>query len=90
MSVVALILLFSMLLGIWRVLKGPALLDRLLTIQLFGSTGVAILLVLSKVFALPALLDVALLLAILAAAVPAALVQRLRQQKQRSRQRTSL
>ena len=72
MSVVALILLFSMLLGIWRVLKGPALLDRLLTIQLFGSTGVAILLVLSKVFALPALLDVALLLAILAAAAPAA------------------
>jgi multicomponent Na+:H+ antiporter subunit F len=79
-----------MLLGIWRVLKGPALLDRLLTIQLFGSTGVAILLVLSKVFALPALLDVALLIAILAAAAPAALVQRLRQQKLGSKQRTSL
>lgn len=77
MTLVLLLLLFSMLLGLWRVIKGPTLLDRLLTIQLFGSSGVAILLVLSKLLALPALLDVALLIAILAAAAPAALVQRL-------------
>lgn len=73
-------LLLSMILGLWRVVKGPTLLDRLLTIQLFGSAGVAICLVLAKALALPALFDVALLLAVLAAAAPAALVQRLRRQ----------
>lgn len=80
MMYLALALLLSMLLGLWRVVKGPTLLDRLLTIQLFGSAGVAICLVLAKALALPALLDVALLLAVLAAAAPAALVQRLRRQ----------
>ncbi|CAM5220622.1 monovalent cation/H+ antiporter complex subunit F [Alishewanella longhuensis] len=80
MMFLALALLLSMLLGLWRVVKGPTLLDRLLTIQLFGSAGVAICLVLAKALALPALLDVALLLAVLAAAAPAALVQRLRRQ----------
>lgn len=78
MAWLALAILFTMLLGLWRVLLGPSLLDRLLTIQLFGTSGVAICLVLAKVLALPALLDVALILAVLAAAAPAALVQRLR------------
>lgn len=73
-------ILVSMLLGLWRVIKGPGLLDRLLTIQLFGSAGVAVCLILAKALALPALMDVALLLAVLAAAIPAALVQRLRRQ----------
>jgi len=80
MMYLALAILLSMLLGMWRVIKGPTLLDRLLTIQLFGSAGVAICLILAKALAMPALLDVALLLAVLAAAIPAALVQRLRQQ----------
>lgn len=74
----ALALLFTMLLGLWRVIKGPSLLDRLLTIQLFGSTGVAVTLVLAFALDIPALLDVALVLAVLAAAAPSALVQRLK------------
>lgn len=80
MIYLAVAILVSMLLGLWRVIKGPGLLDRLLTIQLFGSAGVAVCLILAKALALPALMDVALLLAVLAAAIPAALVQRLRRQ----------
>ncbi|GHG67754.1 hypothetical protein GCM10010919_16700 [Alishewanella longhuensis] len=80
MMYLAVAILLSMLLGMWRVIKGPTLLDRLLTIQLFGSAGVAICLILAKALSMPALLDVALLLAVLAAAIPAALVQRLRRQ----------
>lgn len=78
MMIVAVILLFTMLLGLWRVVKGPTLLDRLLSVQLFGTTGVAICLVMAQALGQPALRDVALVLAVLAAAVPAALVQRLK------------
>ncbi|KKO45350.1 portal protein [Arsukibacterium ikkense] len=80
MMALALALLFTMLLGLWRVIKGPALLDRLLSVQLFGTTGVALCLVLAQALGQPALRDVALVLAVLAAAAPAALVQRLKNQ----------
>ncbi|SNY45164.1 multisubunit sodium/proton antiporter, MrpF subunit [Arsukibacterium tuosuense] len=79
MMILAVALLLTMLLGLWRVIKGPALLDRLLAVQLFGTTGVAICLVLAQALNQPALRDVALVLAVLAAAAPAALVQRLKQ-----------
>lgn len=79
MMLLAVALLLTMLLGLWRVIKGPALLDRLLAVQLFGTTGVAICLVLAQALNQPALRDVALVLAVLAAAAPAALVQRLKQ-----------
>ena len=78
MMMLAVALLLTMLLGLWRVVKGPALLDRLLAVQLFGSTGVALCLVLAQALNQPALRDVALVLAVLAAAAPAALVQRLK------------
>ena len=78
MMILAVALLLTMLLGLWRVIKGPALLDRLLAVQLFGTTGVAICLVLAQALNQPALRDVALVLAVLAAAAPAALVQRLK------------
>ncbi len=80
MMYLALLLLLSMLVGLWRVIIGPTLLDRLLTIQLLGTGAVAVCLILAKALMLPALFDVALLLAVLAAALPAALVQRLRRQ----------
>uniref|UniRef100_UPI002FDB87A6 monovalent cation/H+ antiporter complex subunit F n=1 Tax=Arsukibacterium sp. TaxID=1977258 RepID=UPI002FDB87A6 len=81
MIYLALALLMTMVLGLWRVIKGPSLLDRLLSVQLFGTTGVALCLVLAVALEQPALRDVALVLAVLAAAAPAALVQRLRQQQ---------
>ncbi|HEY0922403.1 monovalent cation/H+ antiporter complex subunit F [Rheinheimera pacifica] len=81
MIALAVALLLTMVLGLWRVIKGPALLDRLLSVQLFGTTGVALCLVLAQALGISALRDVALVLAVLAAAAPAALVQRLKQQK---------
>ncbi|WP_240224031.1 monovalent cation/H+ antiporter complex subunit F [Rheinheimera hassiensis] len=81
MMMLAVALLCTVLLGLWRVIKGPTLLDRLLSVQLFGTTGVALCLVLAQALGQSALRDVALVLAVLAAAAPVALVQRLMQQK---------
>lgn len=81
MMMLAVALLCTVLLGLWRVIKGPTLLDRLLSVQLFGTTGVALCLVLAQALGQSALRDVALVLAVLAAAAPVALVQHLKQQK---------
>jgi multicomponent Na+:H+ antiporter subunit F len=55
--------------GLVRVLIGPTRTDRMLTVQLFGTTGVAILLLLAEMLSLPDLRDVALIFALLAAVV---------------------
>lgn len=78
MSILALCLLLSIGAGLWRILRGPSRADRLLAIQLFGTTGTALLMIMAYWFEQPALLDSALVLALLAAAVSAALVQYLR------------
>lgn len=62
----ALVLLLTILAGLWRVLHGPDAADRMLAVQLFGTSGVAILLLLAEAMAAPALRDVALLFALLA------------------------
>ncbi|MCC5796824.1 MAG: portal protein [Methylophaga sp.] len=72
------LLMASILIGLVRVVIGPSHVDRLLVIQLSGTTGTAILLILSQTLASPALMDAALILALLAALVSAALVQFLR------------
>lgn len=64
--------------GLWRVWRGPTQADRLMAVQLFGTSGAAILMLLAQAQNLPALLDAALVLALLAAVVSAALVQLLR------------
>ncbi|WP_407294482.1 monovalent cation/H+ antiporter complex subunit F [Stutzerimonas zhaodongensis] len=71
-------LLLTILIGLGRVVLGPAQVDRLLAVQLFGTTGTALLLVLAQWQQQPALRDVALLLGLLAAVTSAALVQLLR------------
>ncbi|WP_150302863.1 monovalent cation/H+ antiporter complex subunit F [Pseudomonas saliphila] len=78
MTLLAVILLLSILAGLWRVLHGPTRADRLLAIQLFGTAGAALLMLMAHSQAQPALLDAALVLALLAAVVTAALVQLLR------------
>ncbi|WAE62439.1 monovalent cation/H+ antiporter complex subunit F [Stutzerimonas sp. R40042] len=78
MAVFAALLLLTLLVGLWRVLLGPGRVDRLLAVQLFGTTGTALLLVLAQWQGAPALRDAALVLALLAAIVSAALVQLLR------------
>tara|TARA_R110000824_G_scaffold401627_2_gene613196 strand:+ start:201 stop:446 length:246 start_codon:yes stop_codon:yes gene_type:complete len=74
----ACILLLSVAAGLWRVWRGPTHADRLMAVQLFGTSGAAILMLLAVSQDQPALLDAALVLALLAAVVCAALVQLLR------------
>jgi multicomponent Na+:H+ antiporter subunit F len=73
---VSFFLLCSMTGGFIRVWKGPLPADRMLAAQLFGTTGVAILALLADALAMPALLDVALVLALLAAMAVVVFVRR--------------
>ena len=76
LAIAALILLGILALGMVRVLLGPSAADRMVAAQLIGSTGVGILLLLAPALSLPALVDVALVLALLAAVTIAAFVGR--------------
>jgi multicomponent Na+:H+ antiporter subunit F len=73
---VALFLLFNMITGLVRVWRGPTPADRMLAAQLFGTTGVAILILLAAGTGVSALYDVALVLALLAAMASIVFVQR--------------
>lgn len=73
--VLAFFILLNLLAGIVRVLRGPTLQDRMLTAQLFGTTGVAILLVLAEAIGVAALRDVALVFALLGAVAVVAFVR---------------
>lgn len=70
------VLLLTLLLGIVRGLRGPTLEDRMLSVQLLGTGGVALLLLLADLTATRALIDVALVLALLAAVSAAAVTRR--------------
>jgi multicomponent Na+:H+ antiporter subunit F len=71
----ALILLLTTAAGMIRILRGPTAGDRMLAAQLFGTTGVAILLLLAAATGQPALVDVALVFALLAAVAAVAFVR---------------
>lgn len=70
------LLLVSILVGLARVERGPTPADRMLAAQLFGTTGVAILLLLAEAMEIRALRDVALVFALLAAMAAVAFVKR--------------
>lgn len=78
MIYLAAILLLTIFAGLWRVLRGPSRTDRLVAVQLFGTAGTGLLLLLAEWQAQPALRDAALVLALLAAVLSASLVQYLR------------
>ena len=78
MSLLAVALLLTMIIGLWRIVHGPTRADRLLPVQLFGSTGIALILVIAEIQGNPRLLDVALVLAALSVVLPAALAEHLR------------
>ena len=65
-------LLVTIAVGLWRFFKGPTAADRLMVTQLFGTTGVAVCLLLSVALGRPAIIDVALSLALLAVVTTAA------------------
>jgi len=71
----ALFLVLTLGAGLVRVVRGPTPTDRMVAAQLFGSTGTAILLVLSRAMEEPALADVALVFVLLAAVVSVAFVK---------------
>ncbi|MDP1557545.1 MAG: monovalent cation/H+ antiporter complex subunit F [Nitrosomonas sp.] len=73
----AFFLLLNLCVGMWRVLRGPTVADRMLAAQLFGTTVVAILLLLAQTSDNPALRDVALVFALLAAVTAVAFVRRI-------------
>ncbi|MEX2570493.1 MAG: monovalent cation/H+ antiporter complex subunit F [Gemmatimonadota bacterium] len=64
---VAIFLLFTLLSGLQRILRGPTEADRMLSAQLFGTTGVAITLLLAELTPAAGLRDVALVFTLLAA-----------------------
>ncbi len=72
----ALFLLLTVALSLVRVLRGPTPGDRMLSAQLFGTSGVGILLLLGRGMEMEALWDVALVFALLAAVAAVAFVQR--------------
>lgn len=74
--VLALFLLMNLGAGMWRILRGPTAADRMLAAQLFGTTAVAILLLLAQALDRTALHDVALVFALLAAVTAVAFVRR--------------
>lgn len=63
---VALLLFLDIMVGLWRVVRGPTAADRMVAAQLFGTTGVAILLLLAQAFSSPSLRDVAFVFSLLA------------------------
>jgi len=62
--------------GMVRILKGPTAADRMMAAQLFGTCGVAILLLLAQGIESAILLDIALVYALLAALATMTFVQR--------------
>ena len=72
----ALILLLTIAIGLVRVLRGPTTTDRMLAAQLFGTTAVAILLLLGQASGNNAIWDVALIFALLTAVAAVTFVRR--------------
>lgn len=65
--IILVILLVCLLVGFWRIMRGPSQSDRILSAQLLGTTAVAVTVVLARFQDMAALFDVALVLALLAA-----------------------
>lgn len=73
--ILALFLLVLIAVGMYRVIRGPGMADRMLAAQLFSTTAVAVLLLISQALAISTLRDVALVLALLAAITAVAFVR---------------
>jgi multicomponent Na+:H+ antiporter subunit F len=71
----AVFLLFNLSAGLVRIYRGPTAADRMLAAQLFGTTTVAVLLLLAESLTISALQDVALLFTLLAVPVIVAFVR---------------
>jgi multicomponent Na+:H+ antiporter subunit F len=70
------LLLLMIVAGLVRILNGPTPGDRMLAAQLFGTSGVAVVLLFAFAMDIPRLLDLALVFAVLAAVVGVAFALR--------------
>lgn len=68
-------LLLVVALGLVVILRGPRDTDRMMSVQLFGTGGIAALLLLGAAMGEPSVIDVALVLAVLAAFAAIAFVK---------------
>lgn len=75
-TIFALLLLPVIAAGMYRIQKGPTAADRMMTAQLFGTCGVAILLLLSTGMDNIVLIDIALVFSLLAALATMTFVRR--------------
>lgn len=73
--IVSIFLLLNIALGLIRVWRGPTVADRLLTTQLFGTTSIAILLVMAGYLQELTLLNVAITFNVLSILLVIGLVQ---------------
>lgn len=73
--IAAILVLAIVAVGLVRVLWGPETADRIMAVQLLGTGGVAVLLLLGQAIPIPGVADVALVLALLAAFISIAFVK---------------
>jgi multicomponent Na+:H+ antiporter subunit F len=76
LTLALIVLILSLCIGLIRIFRGPTLEDRIMSVQLMGTTGVGILLILGLLLDMPASIDIALVLAMLAAISVAALTRK--------------
>lgn len=74
--ILAIVLLLSVVVGLLRIMWGPTAADRMMAAQLFGTCGVAILLLLARGLEQLIIEDVALVFALLSALATVAFVRR--------------
>lgn len=65
LEILCIALILFLLLGLVRIIKGPSYADQMLALQLFGTTSVALLIILSVIKSSSHLLNVALVVALL-------------------------
>jgi multicomponent Na+:H+ antiporter subunit F len=76
LEILATVIMITVALGIYRIERGPTGTDRMLSAMLFGTSGVALTLVLAEITGIHGLRDMALTFALLGALTSVAFVKR--------------
>lgn len=76
LSLALLVLLLSLMVGLYRAWQGPTTEDRFCALLLISSGGIGIMFLLALLLQLPALYDTALVLSLLAVVISVALTRR--------------
>jgi multicomponent Na+:H+ antiporter subunit F len=76
LELLATVIMVTVALGIYRIERGPTGTDRMLSAMLFGTSGVALTLILGEITGIHALRDMALVFALLGALTSVAFVKR--------------